>query len=466
MIVRMSANAIQAAALSGKMKIAVIGLGQVGLPAALYFARAGCSIIGVDIDEKRVKAMKKGMCPISTPAVVDMFGKLYNSGKLEFMSDPSRAAEESHVQILCLPTPLRSDVKLPDLSAIKTAATMVGRTMRKGGLVILESSVYPGVTNGVLKPALEKASGMKAGTDFGLAYCFERIDPGNVSHRVDNTPKVVGGVTADSAKAAAAVYGLIVKAQIYKVSSCETAELVKLTENIFRDINIAFINDIAMLCSKLGVDVLEVLEAASTKWSFTPHIPSAGVGGTCIPVNPYYLMERAGQLGITLGTVKQARKTNEAMPKYMAGLVKDALRENGVSIKKAKICILGTAYKADIDDRRGSPGEDVAFVLQNMGAQVICHDPVADSASPGLTFEKSLNKAVKDADCLVITMDHTAFKALDLKTILKLTHKPLAVVDGKHVLIPKDVVKLGITYRGLGRSANSDKSIWNLKLRG
>jgi len=466
MITRMSSSAIQDAALSGKIKIAVVGLGQVGLPVALYFARAGCSVIGVDIDEKRVRAMKKGVCPINTPAVVEMFGKLYNSGKMTFMSDPARAAQESQVQIFCLPTPLREDAKLPDLSAITTAATVVGRAMKKGGLVILESSVYPGVTNNVLKPALEKASKMKAGRDFGLAYCFERIDPGNPSHRVDNTPKVVGGVTPESAKAAAAIYGLIVKAQIYQVSSCETAELVKLTENIFRDINIAYVNDIAIFCSKLGVDVLEVIEAASTKWSFMPHIPSAGVGGTCIPVNPYYLMECAKNLGVTLPTVKQARKTNEAMPRYMARLVKDALKENGVPFRKARICVMGTAYKADIDDRRGSPGEDVAFVLQGMGAGVVCYDPVAVSATKGLTFEKSLNKAVRNADCLVITMDHTAFKTLDLKAIAKLAHKPLAVVDGKHVLIPKDVVKLGITYRGLGRSAGSDKNIWNLKLRG
>ncbi len=466
MITRMSAAEIKDAALAGKIRIAVVGLGQVGLPAALYFARAGCSVIGVDVDEHRVKEMKKGVCPINTPAVVEMFGQLYNSGKMEFMSDTAQAVKESQVQIFCLPTPLRSDTKMPDIDAITTAANAVGKAMQKCGLIILESSVYPGVTTTVLKPALEKASGMKAGVDFGLAYCFERIDPGNASHRIDNTPKVVGGVTPESAKAAAAIYSLIVKAQIVEVSSCETAELVKLTENIFRDINIAFINDIAILCSKLGVDVLEVLEAASTKWSFTPHIPGAGVGGTCIPVNPYYLMKCARDVGVILGTVEQARKTNEAMPHYMAHLVEEALGEIGTSINKAKICVMGTAYKPDIDDRRGSPGEDVAFVLQKLGAQVVCYDPVVSSAASGLTFERSLDKAVKDADCLVITTDHTAFKSLDLKAIAKLAHKPFAVVDGKHVLVPRDVKALGITYRGLGRSANSEKNIWNLKLRG
>jgi nucleotide sugar dehydrogenase len=305
---------------------------------------------------------------------------------------------------------------------------------------------------------------LKAGQDFGIAYCFERVDPGNSVHTVSNTPKVIGAIDERSGEIASAIYSIIVKAPIMRVSNCETAELVKLVENIYRDINIAYINEIALLCDKIGVDVLEVIEAASSKWSFNPHIPSAGVGGACIPINPYYLLKCASEQGLDLKMVRNAREVNESMPHEMVMLVKEALGKIHKPCDKAKVCILGIAYKPDLNERRGAAGEYIARELQQLCTKVVCHDPVVTSIDSDLTLEVSFEKAIKDSDCIVIATEHTAFKKLDLSTIAKLAHNPVAIVDGKHVLIPRKVMAAGINYFGLGRREDSGINIWNMKL--
>ncbi len=464
MIFQMSASHIQSGVRSGKIKVAIIGLGQVGLPLALHFAKEGASVIGADIDEKKVNLIKHGICPTNINHLAEIFNQVHRNNNLQVTSEVTQAIKSSHIHILCPPTPLSSD-KLPDLGAVVATADAVSKGLKKEDLVIVESTVYPGVTNKIIRPILEKSSGLRAGQDFGLAYCFERIDPGNTEHRLDNTTKIVGAVDERSADATAAIYGMIVKAPAIKVRNCETAEMVKLTENVYRDINIAFANELALLCQKLNIDVLEVLNAASTKWNFMPYLPGAGVGGTCIPVNPYYLLECAKEIGLDLKLVKQARETNENMPHHMVELAMAALDKIGKPIRESKICILGLAYKADVDDTRGAPAEEIAHELKQLGAEIICYDPLVTQVPSGITFESSFEAAVKGSDCIVITNEHSSFKSLNLRTMVKLAHNPLAIVDGRHVLVPSETKALGITYLGLGRNQNSDLNIWNSGLK-
>ena len=464
MVLKMSASQIQSGVRSGKIKIAIIGLGQVGLPQALHFVKAGGFVFGVDIDGEKINLIKQGVCPSGTRELVEMFNLFYKSNSFEATTDTVSAVKDSRVHILCLPTPLGSD-KMPDFSALTTVCEKVGQGLSKGNLVIVESTVYPGVTTKIVKPILEEESGLKAGEDFGLAYCSERIDPGNADHRLDNTPRVIGGINEPSMVVASAIYSVIVKAPIIRVKDCQTAELVKLVENIYRDVNIAFINEIALLCEEIGTDVLEVIEAASTKWSFMPHIPGAGVGGMCIPINPYYLLQCAREVGTDLPFVQQARRINENMPHHMVELVGKALHRINTPIERAKICVLGLAYKADVDDYRGAPGEMIAKELKQMGADVTCYDPLVILEGQDIKIKGSLEEAIQGVDCIVIVTDHSIFKSLDLKSIAKLASYPLAIVDGRHVLAPKEVEDSGITYIGLGRTKDSELNIWDFRAK-
>lgn len=464
MVFHKSAARIQDGMKAGKIKIALVGLGQVGLPQALHFTKAGVFVFGVDIDKEKVNQIRQGICPVGTKELVEIFNLFNNPEKFVVATDTVTAVKGSRIHILCLPTPLTSD-KIPDFSILTTACEQVGQGLRRGNLVIVESTVYPGVTNQMVKPILEKESGLKAGEDFGLAYCAERIDPGNVTHRLDNTPRVVGGINEASATAAAAVYSLIITAPIISVRDCETAELVKLVENIYRDVNIALVNEIAQLCEKLGIDILEVIGAAASKWSFMPHLPGAGVGGMCIPINPYYLLQCAREAGVDLPLVKQARQINESMPRHMVQLVTKALRQINVPLKQAKICVMGLAYKADVDDYRGAPGELITRELKQLGAVITAYDPLITSVNQDLPFKNSLKEAIQGVDCIVIATDHSAFKSLNLKSIARLANQPLAIVDGRHVLTPKEVADSGIIYIGLGRNKNSQLNVWDFRAK-
>jgi len=464
MVMYISPSEIKRQIKARKLTIAVIGLGQVGLPTALHFATTGASVIGMDIDGQKVEAMHQGYCPLDTSTVVDTFSKINGNGHFRVTREIVEAIRDSDIHILCLPTPLTERNK-PNISAIVNVCKQVGSSLKKGNLVILESTVYPGVTSKIVKPILEESSGLKAGEDFGLSYCFERIDPGNSVHRVDNTPKVVSGINEKSADAAIGVYSVIIDAPLVKVRNCETAEMVKLVENVFRDINIAYVNQISLLCERLNIDILAVLETASGKWSFLPHIPGAGVGGACIPVNPYYLMKCAEEVGLDLTIVREARQINDSMPYHMVTLVKEAFEKIGRPIKDSKICIFGLSYKADIGDTNIAPAVTIATELERLAAKIVVYDPLVTRAPQNIDLISSLGEATRDSDCLVFTSDHSCFKSLDLETIAKLTHTPFAIVDGRHVFAPREVSALGITYIGLGRNQDSTLNIWNAKLK-
>lgn len=349
----------------------VIGLGYVGLPLATAFAGAGFPVIGFDVDERIVDTLNAGGSHINDVAP-ETVASLVERGRFEVTADMSRLAEADIISI-CVPTPL-SKTRDPDISYVQAATEAVAVTMRAGQLVILESTTYPGTTREVILPQLE-ATGLTAGEHFFLAFSPERIDPGNPTYGITNTPKVVGGIDPRSTELSARFYETAIE-QVHRVSTPEAAEMVKLHENTFRAVNIALANETAMMCDKLGIDVWEVIEAAKTKpFGFMPFYPGPGIGGHCIPLDPHYLSWKMKTLNYKARFIELASEINSSMPEYWVRKISEALNDQGKSVKDSKILVVGVAYKPDVDDVRESPALDIIALLQAAGAEVSYHDP-------------------------------------------------------------------------------------------
>ncbi|WP_322797727.1 nucleotide sugar dehydrogenase [Thermoflexus sp.] len=353
-------------------RVGVIGLGYVGLPLALAFAEAGCEVIGVDVDEGKVAALMAGRSPIRDVPEEALRAALA-SGR--FRATPTYAAlAEVEAMFICVPTPYDA-MRAPDLSYVKAAAEGIVPYLRQGHLVILQSTTYPGTTEEVVRPILER-SGLRAGEDFDLAFSPERIDPGNREWTVRNTPKVVGGVTPRSTARAAALLSRL-GAPVHPVSSPRVAEMSKLLENIFRSVNIALVNELALLCERMGINIWEVIEAAKTKpFGFMAFYPGPGVGGHCIPVDPYYLSWKAREYDFYTKFIELAAEVNQAMPFHVVHRTAEALdRYAGKGLRGARAFVLGVAYKRETDDPRNSPAGRIIELLLTRGAEVAYHDP-------------------------------------------------------------------------------------------
>ncbi|HEX8287825.1 MAG TPA: nucleotide sugar dehydrogenase [Pyrinomonadaceae bacterium] len=414
--------------------IGVIGLGYVGLPLIVEFALKGYPTIGFEVDEKKTELLNQGNSHIvDVPS--ENVQKALEAGKFTATTDFSRL-KECDVIIICVPTPLRK-TKDPDMSYILAAGEEIKKYARRGQLVILESTTYPGTTDEVLQPMIEEA-GLKLDEDFLLAFSPERVDPGNPQFQTHNITKVVGGVGDDSTEVAALLYSQIVE-NVHAVSSARVAEACKLWENTFRAINIGMANEMAKVCNALGIDTWEVVRAAATKpFGFMPFYPGPGIGGHCIPLDPHYLSWKARQHGFDSRFITLAEEINSSMPKYVAGLVRDALNENQKSVKGSKILILGVAYKKDIDDMRESPALSVIDLLRSRGAEVIYHDEFV----PEVTFDHAYtigageplynqeltDDLIKTADCVVICTEHSN---VDYKRVCQLAS---VIVDTRNAL--------------------------------
>lgn len=392
----------------GTVKVGVVGLGYVGLALACEFARGGLRVLGFDVDPRRVGAVMKGETYI-TDVRSETLREMTSSGALEATADFSRLADLDAISI-CVPTPLRK-AKDPDISYIVAATEEIAKRLRRGQLVVLESTTYPGTTTEVILPRLAK-SGLAVGQDFFLAFSPERVDPGNPKYGTKNTPKVVGGVTATCASLAKALYEKVID-RVVPVSSTSAAEMVKLLENTFRIVNIGLVNEIAIMCDKLGLDVWEVIDAAATKpFGFMPFWPGPGLGGHCIPVDPHYLAWKLKTLDYTARFIELAGEVNASMPHYVVDKVTDALNERRKSVKGSKIFVLGAAYKRDTNDARESPAIDIIRLLRRKGAEVSYHDPyVPEVKVEDGTLRSSplTSQALAAADCAVIVTDHSLF---------------------------------------------------------
>ena len=406
--------------------VGVVGLGYVGLPLALEFARAGFKVIGYDVSERVVKALMSGKSHIQDVPSEEV-ARLVKAGKFEATTDESRMHEMDAISI-AVPTPL-AKTRDPDMGFVISAADAIGRNCRPGVVVILESTTYPGTTRELLQPKLE-AAGLTVGEDVFLAFSPERVDPGNPVWNTKNTPKIVGGITPACTEIASALYATCLDT-IVPVSSPETAELVKLLENTFRSVNIGLVNEMAIVCDKLGVNIWEVIDAAATKpFGFMKFTPGPGIGGHCIPLDPHYLAWKMRTLNYKTRFIDLAGEINSEMPAVVVRKVAQALNEEKKAVNGSRVLVLGVAYKKDIDDVRESPALDVIRLLEIQGAKVMYHDPYVpqfreeehDHTSVALT-----DKEIESADAVVIITDHSS---VDYQRVVDLAG---VVVDTRNV---------------------------------
>jgi UDP-N-acetyl-D-glucosamine dehydrogenase len=422
--------------LSKKARIGIIGLGYVGLPLAVTFAKAGFSIYGIDIDRKRILKLKKKQSYILDVPSSDI-KEAAASGKLAATADFSQIKKLDAV-IICVPTPLYK-TKEPDVSYIVSAVENIKKYMKRGQIVVLESTTYPGTTEEVMLPILEK-DGLKEGRDFYLAFSPERIDPGNKKYDTKNTPKIIGGISKASTGIAKLLYEQAIDTVI-PVSSAKVAEMVKLLENTFRIVNIGLVNEIMLMCDKLGINAWEVIDAAKTKpYGFMPFYPGPGCGGHCIPVDPIYLSWKARMHGFEARFIDLASQVNSEMPHYVVNKVIEGLNERGKALRCAKVVVVGVAYKKDVKDLRESPALEIIDLLVKKGAVVSYYDPylpylkIDGINMKGVNFDKN---AFKDSDCVVIATDHSN---VDYDFVLK--HSGL-IVDTRNVYkVAKDRSKI------------------------
>jgi len=452
-LMEMDPEGIKSAIASGGVRIAVIGLGWMGLPTACILADRGARVTGVDSDEGIVEAVSNGEPPIQEPGLKQLLERLVKGGRLKATTDIAGAAAESDAFIIVVPTAVGRDGGA-DYRAIEKASKGIAEGMRPGSLVILESTCGPGVTERVVGGTIEKASGLRAGRDYGLAHSPIRAMAGRALQDLQTYPRVVGGIDARSLEAAAAIKEVMTKGGVVKVRDLRTAEATKLFEAVYRDVNIALANELAILSEKLGIDYIEAMRAANTQPYSHLHVPGAGVGGHCLPIYPYLLASSASEHGVSLKLVMESRHLNEDMPRHVARLCADALRASGRSLRRARVCILGVAFRANVKEARLSPSLELARILSRRGAILKAYDPFfsrAELSKIGLSSEPTLLQTISGAHCAIITVPHDEFKALDVRALASNMAKSPCLVDCAHIIDPAEAEKAGFIYRGVGR---------------
>jgi UDP-N-acetyl-D-glucosamine dehydrogenase len=426
-------------------RIAVIGLGYVGLPLAITFARAGRRVTGIDVDARKVTQLNDGSSYILDVSSADVAGAV--AAKSFLATTEYAALKDVDAIFICVPTPFDA-MRAPDLSYIVSAAEGIAPQLQRGQMIVLQSTTYPGTTQEIVQPILE-SSGLKAGIDFDIAFSPERIDPGRSDWNVTNTPKVVGGITPAATRRASELLRVI-GAPVVEVSSPKAAEMTKLLENIFRSVNIALVNELALLCERMGIDIWEVINAAKTKpYGFMPFTPSAGVGGHCIGVDPYYLSWKAREFDFYTKFIELAAEVNQSMPFHVVDLVERALSDQHKPVKDASVLVLGVAFKRDVDDARNSPAERVMELLLKRGARVTYHDPyVSRFAIGGDVFHREHRELLSQplsetllarSDCVVVVTGHRtidyAFVAKHAKAMVDTCNACEFVKQGREKIV-------------------------------
>ncbi len=431
-----------------KAVIGIIGLGYVGLPLACLFANKGYDVIGADIKTEAVEKINQGISPISEPGIDELLSKVTPDNKLKATTDTGSVVRNSDILFVVVQTPIKEN-KVPDLNAFKSAYETISENLtdRKRKLIISESTIPPGTMKNVAVPLLEK-SGLKAGADFYLAYSPERAIPTKTLEEIQKNGRIVGGLNEESAYLAALLYRQITSGEV-STDSIETAEMVKVVENAFRDVNIAFANEIALLCEKMGVDASKVIKFANKHPRVNILEPGPGVGGHCIPKDPYLLIHAAKAAGFELNLISQARRINEAMPTHVLKLIERSLKDVNQDLRTAKVAILGIAYKGNTDDSRNSPAEPIVRSLMDSKCDVISHDPYAKHDFGG-RFSNDLIEVVKGSDCLVFIADHDVYRKLDLQGIKSAVNKPCVLLDTRRLFEAQNVMDAGMGYAALG----------------
>jgi UDP-N-acetyl-D-glucosamine dehydrogenase len=418
-------------------KVSIVGLGYVGLPLALLAAKKGHEVTGIDLNEDKINKINAGKDPLN-----DEYVKKNLKGTKIKVSSNFDSIGSSDIIIVCVPTPVKHDYQ-PDLGPLKGAVAAVAKKMSKDSLLIIESTINPGVCDEIVIPLAERESGLSINDDFYISHCPERINPGDKKWSVENIPRVAGSSDLEGLKSTVEFYESIIDAAIKPMGSIKEAEAVKVVENSFRDINIAFVNELAMSFTKMGIDVKSVIDGAATKpFAFMPHYPSVGVGGHCIPVDPYYLIEYARGYGFEHELLSLARSINNHMPDFTVSQLTDALNEVGYTLKDSKVLVLGLSYKADVADDRESPSYNLIKILERKKAKVSSFDPYIIAKST----EKTLEDALKGKDAIVLATNHSDFLKLEPAKL-----KAKVFIDGKNALDKTAFEKAGIVYKGIGK---------------
>lgn len=426
--------------LNKNLKLAVVGMGYVGFPLAVSFAESGFEVIGFDTNKNKIESYLEGKDPTGEIGSE----RLVKISNIHFTSDEEKLKEAKFV-IVAVPTPVLKN-KMPDLNPVEGASKIVGKNLSRNTIVVYESTVYPGVTEDICIPILERESGMKCGKDFKVGYSPERINPGDKVHRVENIVKITSGIDEESSDIIAQVYGTIIKAGIHRAPSIKVAEAAKVIENSQRDINIAFVNELSLIFDKLGIDTLEVLEAAGTKWNFLSFKPGL-VGGHCIGVDPYYLANKAEEVGYHADVILAGRKTNDGMGKFIAEKTIKKLIEAEKVVKNSHVLIMGLTFKENCPDLRNSKVEDIINELKEYNVKISVVDPIADKNEAKREYNVELEKIedIKNLDAIILAVGHNEYKEIDLKNLEKyyLNKKNKILIDVKGIINKEEANKLG-----------------------
>jgi len=435
---------------SQTLRVAVIGIGRIGLPTALSFAKSGLPTVGVDINEKLIEKINSKIFPLpDEPGYEEIFYNVIESGNFSATTNIDEVVPNSDLILLSLPTPM-DDENIPDYSALRTVASKLSTILSPNSLVIVESTIEPGFIEDEMVSIITK-SGRLNSENFFIGVCPENANPGEILHDFTNLPRLVGGINPEITKIIKSIYNFVFSVELVEMPNCKTANAVKLTTNVFRDINIAFVSELSLMFEKLGIDTNKVLEAAKKKYNFQVHYPGAGVGGPCLPINSYQLLNTARRVGSSLNIIESGRKINEKMPEHVIELVLDAFKESGKSLDGSEILLLGISYKPDVKDIQLTPAEHIIKKLKNLGANIHIYDPYFSSSTQyGIDISESLSEELlQKMDGAIIVTAHKEFSKFEISNFCKM--KTPILIDTRGIVDPNDAHKSKLIFRGLGR---------------
>jgi len=432
------------------LRVCVIGIGRIGLPTALSFAKSGLETTGVDINENLVDNINSGIFPLKDePGYDEIFENVIKNKKFTATTKIEDAVTNSNLILLSLPTPMDEN-NVPDYSALRTVASKLTDLLSPNSLVIVESTIEPGFIEDEMVSIISQSERLEIEKNFFIGVCPENANPGEILHDFTNLPRLVGGINPEIAKIIKLIYNFVFSVELVEMPNCKTANAVKLTTNVFRDINIAFVSELSLMFEKLGIDTNKVLEAAKKKYNFQIHYPGAGVGGPCLPINSYQLLNTAKRTGSHLSIIESGRKINEKMPEHVIELTSDAFNESQKSFENSEILILGVSYKPNVKDIQLTPAEEIIKKLQNLGSKIHIYDPYFSSTEVfGITVEKNIEDIISKVDAAIIVTAHDEFKKLPVFLFTQMKNPIL--IDTRGIIEPYEAKQNKIIFRGLGR---------------
>ena len=435
---------------SKSLKVCVIGIGRIGLPTALSFAKAGLQTIGMDINEKLVDSLNQGNFALKDePGYEDIFNNVIKSGNFSATTNINEAVSKSNLILLSLPTPMNKK-NIPDYSALESVCKQLSDILKPNSLIVVESTIEPGFIENTLINILEKTNRLYIGKNFTIGVCPENANPGEILHDFTNLPRLVGSINEQTTKIITLIYDFVFSVELIIMPDCKTANAVKLTTNVFRDVNIAFINELSLMFDKLGIDTLKVLDAAKRKYNFQIHYPGAGVGGPCLPINSYQFLNTAMRTDSKLSIIERSRQINEKMPDHVINLTLDGFKKCNKSIKDSNILILGISYKPDVKDVQLSPAEIVVNKLKDLGAKIRIYDPYYKNSEVfGINVESNMEDIIPKVDASIIVTGHKEFQEINPLIFTKM-NTPI-LIDSRGVIDTSSIKDANLVFRGIGR---------------